>query len=230
MSSSSHYLSPLTDNDNQYHAGSLSTSQSLSLHEPQPYTWSSPPLSPHPDEQSSLDSLLYDFSREGHSSDHADQSSSHIGAQEAAWSHQPYRGVDSGSTVAMEEADPVSHLPQQATDKREGRQQLPTPERVQGKKTSVSREHFNEPQFLANLPYSGPPITSDKNGKRIVFRESGMAERELINNQVFDGKLKWVASYQIPREALHHHKLAVFKPSRVLPFVMTPSSEHGLRC
>ncbi|SOV02638.1 uncharacterized protein UDID_11540 [Ustilago sp. UG-2017a] len=91
------------------------------------------------------------------------------------------------------------------------------------------RPRFAEPKTLEQLPWSVPTsrtaggvrLTGTRD--RLLYLSTGHENREMINKEIFGGRLKWVAEQlpvkKTPRQSIIGSSAA---PSRVLPFIKVP--------
>ncbi|KAJ1045170.1 hypothetical protein NDA10_004439 [Ustilago hordei] len=91
------------------------------------------------------------------------------------------------------------------------------------------RPRFAEPEALKRLPWSVPPSRTagedrlTKTRDRLHYVSTDHEIREMINNEIFGGRLKWVAE-QLPMEKNPRQSIigSSAVPSRVLPFIKVP--------
>ncbi|KAJ1029078.1 hypothetical protein NDA18_002706 [Ustilago nuda] len=91
------------------------------------------------------------------------------------------------------------------------------------------RPRFAEPEALKRLPWSVPTSRTaveerlTRTRDKLHYISTGHEIREMINNEIFGGRLKWVAE-QLPMEKNPRQSIigSSAVPSRVLPFIKVP--------
>lgn len=85
-------------------------------------------------------------------------------------------------------------------------------------KEAIMRGGYHEPLVLKDIPLTYPDFKKERR-RRIRYIDAGEEARRKINSEIFDGKLIWLNSNDIPAKASAAHNAMSARLSRLLPFL-----------